>query len=94
MRTLLFVALVAAFAFGSACGSSTPELQGCQDYYQQNLPPPDGPGITPTQQDFCLNQGAKQDGNCCVANSQCISGQCCPWGQTCGARDSCECVGP
>jgi hypothetical protein len=86
MRIALIGLLLAAVTLG--CGSSS-SASSCQQYYANNVP-----GISTADQSFCLNQSGKQAGNCCVSNSQCISGVCCGWEQSCGARSSCECVGP
>jgi hypothetical protein len=86
-------AVVLMFAFAAAGCGSAKDLgpQSCQEYYELNVA-----GISPASQAFCLTQGSKTAGNCCVGDNQCISKVCCGWGQTtCPApRLSCECVGP
>ena len=85
-------AIVLMFAFAAAgCGAKDAGPQSCQEYYELNAG-----GISAANQAFCLTQGSKVDGNCCVGDNQCISKVCCGWNQTtCAApRASCECVGP
>ena len=82
-------AVVLMFAFASAGCDSKTGAQSCQEYYELN----EG-GNTQAERDFCLTQGSKSAGNCCVGNNQCISNVCCGWKQSCAPSASCECVGP
>jgi hypothetical protein len=65
MRSALMGLVLAVTTLG--CGSSS-SASSCQQYYADNVP-----GISAADQSFCLNQGGKQAGNCCVSNGQCIS---------------------
>ena len=86
MRLLLPLLVLAAVATGCPNGSD----ESCDAYYRGNPP-----GVTPDQVAFCLAEGkTKTAGNCCVSDSQCVSGRCCPSSEaSCGSvpQDSCEC---
>ena len=80
--TQLFLALfLGLFLLGGAC----PEPETCESYYSTTTE------VAADDRDFCLNEGEKTEGNCCVADGQCQSERCCPWGQDCGGFESCEC---
>ncbi len=83
------------------CLATSSTATTCQEYYldpatQTN---PD-PIIDAQNKDFCLYQGIKTEGSCCVSSSQCSGtpgAQCCPWNgdsSSCNGRESCECYVP
>jgi hypothetical protein len=92
MRFALVVGLLIGFAIACGKKEAAPATAGlyasCTDWADANL---SGAQLT-----FCKGNNSKTLGQCCTANAQCQSGNCCPYGSaSCGTGsgtvESCEC---